>query len=589
MNTCRKCYPYTKEHMDIPKSNATRFNIRIQQNYTGAATLEQLTGEWALSLLKSAYASLQRERERIDGLNVFPVPDGDTGINMMLTVGSAVERAEGSDVSQVFKSAAYGALWGARGNSGAILSQFFQGFAQGVEGNSTAGPMTIAKALEQASQAAYSAVQVPKEGTMLTVARKAAESAMAAAKQGADLVGVLRAALLGAEAALEDTPNQLDVLKQAGVVDAGGEGLVVCLRAVMARIEGRQTEGEFQAQVPTGFSSVTDDAHHRYAIDVSEIEFIYCTEFLIKGRSLPEEEIKGRLESLGDSLVTVGSSDLLKLHLHTNHPSRALEVGLEYGELINVSIENMKEQNRDKARATSANDGNHQPFSNGSAVPITKDIEIISVTSGDGFRAILEQQGVTVHVIGGQGHNPSAGELATAINESDAEKVILLPNNANIMLAAEQSRALTNKETAVVPTTNLPQAVAATLQFDPELSFEDNITRMSDIIEEVRVGEVTTAARDANINGEKVAKDQLIALTKDGLVGNGRSVEEVLLAAIKALDPQEGELITLYWGEGIGETEARSHQEKVESMWPLCEVEVYRGGQPLYSYLVAVE
>jgi len=554
--------------------------------------VNSLTGDLAIAMVQAALIQLQKDERRINALNVFPVPDGDTASNMILTVRSALEAARaGGDLGQVAEAMAYGALRGARGNSGTIVSQFFYGFALELKGLESAGPLEVARAFASASSAAYAAVHEPKEGTILTVGRRWAEAAMAAAEDGCDLVTVFERALSAAEVALEETPLLLDVLSEAGVVDAGGGGFVVALRGALAVLRGEQpvgaetlANGHSNGAAAPEIRERAGDSHHRDAIELSDIEYAYCTEFLVKGENLSLEALKQALTPLGDSLIVVGNPHIVKVHLHTNRPGRALEIACDMGELSSISISNMKEQNRQHVREKEGQGG--LAARNGKA---PAGVAVVAVAPGKGFEELFLSQGVSRVVPGGQSMNPSAGELADAIEATGAKHVILLPNNKNIVLTAEQASTLTRVPVTVVPTTSAPQGVAATFDFDPAQSPEAVAEKMRQAMAGVRTVEVTRAARDAKIGTASVREGEVIAVSDGALLASGDAVDHVVVQALERLNPGKGSIVTLYYGEEVSAEEAEAHRAQVAERFPGCEVEAYYGGQPLYLYYIAVE
>lgn len=557
--------------------------------------MDRLSGDLVVRMATTALYYLQQNEARINALNVFPVPDGDTASNMILTLKAAIDAVgERESLSQVAEAMAHGALRGARGNSGTILSQFFHGFYLSVKGLKDAGAMEMAQAFVSAANAAYSAVYEPREGTILTVGRRWGERAATEAARGLDLVAVFDAALQEAVEALEETPKLLDVLGEAGVVDAGGEGFVVCLQGALAALQGKEmapqpvsarqlAESNGQA-LTVAAAAVGGDAHHRDAIDLAEIEYKYCTEFLVQGQYLSVEALKEALTPLGDSLIVVGDSKLVKVHLHTNRPGAALEIACDVGSLVSVSIENMEEQNREHVESHRLADG--LLVSNGAA---GAQVAVVAVAAGEGFEELLLSQGVATIVRGGQGMNPSAGELVDAIDALGAGHVIVLPNNKNIVLTAEQASTLTRTPVTVVPTTSLPQAVSATFHFDPGLPVDEIVAKMTQAVREIRTAEVTRAARDARVNGADVQQGDIIALSEGNLLCATSELDEALVRTVRGLSPQPGELVTLYYGEEVAQEEAESHAALLRQEFPQCEIEVYFGGQPVYMYWISVE
>lgn len=542
--------------------------------------MEYLTGEALLRFGKAASAALAREQKRINGLNVFPVPDGDTGTNMALTMKASLEAAGGhGTLSEVAEAMAQGALRGARGNSGTILSQFVAGFYDGVKGLETADPKAVAQALDRSSVAAYAAVGEPREGTMLTVGRAAADAALAAAEKGADVIELFEIALAAAVEALEETPKLLDVLREAGVVDAGGEGLVVALRDGLAALKGEALP-EVDPADSAALEVHNGDPHTKFAIRLTDVEHQYCTEFLIFGEDLSIASVRSALSSLGDSLLVVGTGSMLKVHIHTNEPGEVLRIACRCGEIDAVSVGNMKRQNREHAHEGAAShEQNGAPGGVG----------IVAVSLGEGFEALLRSQGVSEVVSGGQTMNPSAGELAEAVERLPHPHVILLPNNRNLLLSAKQVESLTKKRVTVLPTTNVTQAVSITVDFDPNRDVDQTVAAMSEVLEQVRCAEVTWAVRDATLSGKRVAEGDAIGLVDGEIVCAGQALAEVLCDVIEELSPERGELITLYPGAEVSDEEAEEHRRTVEERWPGCDVEMYRGDQPIYAYWISVE
>lgn len=564
----------------------------------GSPFLITLTGPMVLDMVAGALAYMERDEARINALNVFPVPDGDTGTNMILTVKAAWEAARrGGNLSEVCEAMAMGALRGARGNSGTIVSQFFQGFYLGVQGLVEANAYQVAVGLQRAAECAYASVLEPREGTILTVGRRGAEAAVKAADRGASVIDVIQAALTESSLALDETIEMLDVLKQAGVVDAGGEGLVVGLKGALAVLSGETISMSRPASpsivVPTEMrqsASYAEDPHRRMAIHLTDdITFQYCTEFLVRGKSIPIDEIKERCAALGDSLLVVGSEQLVKVHVHTNRPGRALEIGSDYGELLEVSVENMKEQNKERATTHQVPLDDRPTYQVSIDASQANGVSVIAVIRGEGFEKILAEQGVTSFVHGGQSVNPSVGELTEAIEAAPTQQVILLPNNSNVALAAKQAAQLSSKNVVVVPTQCLPHAVAATFDWDPQQPIEEIAHAMNAAVAKTRVAEITRAVRAASINGFTITADDFLGLANGEIVAVGRRIDEVLAETIKALNPEEGELITLYSGEDVSQEASHDHQRHVKHAFPDCDVELYYGGQPIYHYCVSVE
>ncbi|HHY36750.1 MAG TPA: DAK2 domain-containing protein [Firmicutes bacterium] len=553
--------------------------------------LHFLEGPHLRQMLLAGAALLQEKKEEINSLNVFPVPDGDTGTNMSLTMTAAVrevEKAKG-ELGSIAGALANGSLMGARGNSGVILSQLFRGFAAGLEGKVKASPLDFALALQEGVKTAYRGVMKPVEGTILTVAKEGAQAALAAARRGGDILAVLESTIRQAELTLERTPEILPVLKEAGVVDAGGKGLICILQGALLGLKGEDLAG----------LSLPPEAPHPVPEGTGEgqvaLAYQYCTEFIIKGHGLDLEKIRLQLSELGDSLIAVGTGELVKIHIHTNHPGQALEIGLAQGTLHDVKIDNMAEQHREVLAAQPQEPAGSEPESApqdtaGTGEDEAEDgIGVIAVALGEGIAAILESLGAERVVDGGQTMNPSTEDLVRSIEKSRYNKVILLPNNKNIILAAQQAQALAEKEVVVVPSKSIPQGIAALLAFDPEADLETNGREMTAAMEGIKTGEVTYAVRDSSFNGQKIRAGDILGLLDGKLSVMGKEPAEVVLKLLAEMVEDSGEILTIYYGEGVSSTAARELADRIRETYPQCEVEVYEGGQPLYYYIVAVE
>lgn len=588
----------------------------------------ELTGATFLQMLAAGADYLERNKEQVNVLNVFPVPDGDTGTNMTLTLGAA-RRELGSDVPEaigdVAQRVARGVLLGARGNSGVILSQFLRGLAQGLAGLEKAGPQDMADALAKATETAYRAVIKPVEGTMLTVSKGASEHAIKAAAAGADLSGVMEAAVQGAEEALARTPDLLPVLARAGVVDAGGQGLVYFLTGALLAVRGEVLPAAPEAvkSTPAVSEALMADAHG--AITHEEVTFCYCTEFLIRGSNIPQEIVQARIGELGDSLLVVGDADLVKVHVHTDHPGRALEIALEYGELLEISIDNMQEQNRVAAEQAAKSHGTSAVppvVENGRAngvstaevtasVPAATAVEagtapadlaraaaagqsklsaVVAVAPGPGWEQLLQSLGAARIVSGGQTMNPSAAELVEAIEAVAADDVIVMPNNSNIIFAARQAQELTTKRLHIIETTTAPQSIAAMMAYNPEGDPEAVAADMAEAAAQLRTAEITYAVRDSDAFEDGIKAGDILAIIDGDIRVVEDSPEKTALRALEQLmGDDEAPLISIYFGADVGADDAERLAERIQQKWPDGEVEVYDGGQPVYHYILSVE
>lgn len=554
-----------------------------------------------LLMLRGGAERLDAEKERVNALNVFPVPDGDTGTNMALTMQAALRAAEecgGDHLGQIADAAARGALMGARGNSGVILSQFFKGLSDGLSGVEEADTYVIVRALESAAKAAYKAVLRPVEGTMLSVGRAGAEAAREAAERGMELSKVLIGAFEGARKMLADTPQFLEVLKEAGVVDAGGEGLLVAAYGGLGALQnGTATAlaqvGEVKSAPPKRAAAQVHNGtgHHSHGIQVTQdITYKYCTEFLIHGAGLDNNQVQQTLLALeGDSLLVVGDSSVIKVHIHTNEPWRAMEHCSAYGDLSSVSVGNMVLQNQD-AGSRHHKSGvslvtEHAVTSESKAAPVA----VVAVVQGEGFQNILTELGVSRFIEGGQSMNPSTQEMLESVEAVDSPHVILLPNNRNVMMAAEQVTRLSTKRVDVLPSSSIPHAIAAMMAFSIERPLDQVVGDMRQAIETVGVGEITHAVRDARMNGWDIKAGQSIALTGGGIVGVSDSVEGAVISLVEAMRSDESEIVTLYYGADVTENDAQELADELGEKFGELEVEIYYGGQPIYQYLVTVE
>jgi DAK2 domain fusion protein YloV len=520
---------------------------------------------------------LSNNHEEVNRLNVFPVPDGDTGTNMLLTLQSAVEdikESNAAEVSKIAKLASHGSLMGARGNSGVILSQIFRGFARAVEGKTSLTPTELATALEEAANAAYRAVNKPTEGTILTVAREAGRAAAAAASSpDATVPKVIAAAAAGARAAVLKTPSQLQILREAGVVDAGGFGLQLILEGMLKTFE--DTEPGFainetkRATIPVS----------QVNMELPEGGWGYCTEFLIEGTDLDTDVIRTQIESLGNSVLVVGEPELVKVHVHTDDPTSVINLAGNYGKLLKLNVGDMSTQHQRIIESQS---------------PVTKatrpnGVGVVAVVAGKGLVEIFRGLGVDFIVEGGQTMNPSTQDMLTAIESLPYSEVVLLPNNRNVVPAAKQILGLTKKKVHVVETHSVPQGIAALVAFRPERPGPENVHAMKVEAERVQTIEVTHAVRDTRSNGLKVKKGDVIGLINDKLEFAGADYPEVVKKALGKLGPESYELVTVYRGQQASDDELARLESEIRSNYPSLEVEVQQGDQQHYPFILSVE
>jgi len=537
----------------------------------------EIAGSMLREMIISGALSLEKNKDIVDDLNVFPVPDGDTGTNMSLTMQSAmkqVKAVKNDDVEEIAEAAANGSLMGARGNSGVILSQLLRGFAKAVKGKETLNTVDLANALKMGADTAYKAVMKPVEGTILTVARESAEYAVKIAKKETDIEDFLEKVIYQGENTLKRTPDMLAVLKEAGVVDSGGKGLIYIYLGILGALKGEIPSSEdvniMQKSVEQVHEMNVEEMHVS-----GDIEFAYCTEFMINTEGADPEAFRKKIEHQGDSMLVVGNENLIKVHLHTNNPGEVMEEAMALGELSDIKIDNMRVQFKEKHPAK---------------VPEKeKDFGFITVSIGEGIEKIFKDFNVDYVIKGGQTMNPSTEDFMKAIEEIHAKNIYILPNNSNIIMAANQAKELAKKNVMVIPTKTIPQGITAMIGFNPGNSPEENLREMTEIMEDIETGQVTYAVRDTVVNDKKIKKGNILGIGNGKIEAVGRNVEKVSLELLGNLVSEDHEIITIFYGEDIDEKAAEKIQGKIEKKYPDCEVEVYYGGQPLYYYLFSVE
>ena len=539
-------------------------------------------------MLAGGVKALEMNRTIVDELNVFPVPDGDTGTNMSLTLASAMREANACGsllIDEIAMAFSKGALRGARGNSGVISSQIFRGFAVALEGKADLTPKTFAECLKKGTEIAYSAVTKPKEGTILTVVRVMAEEAVAASKgKKVEFEAFLKRVIDAGEDILRKTPDMLPVLKKAGVVDAGGRGLVTVFDGMY-----RTLVGEELVLISGGKVEENDFAEIKTVGEVDPLEndyehitFQYCTEYFIthlknEVTDAAIDKYRDYLTTIGDCVLVIGDTDLVKTHVHTNHPDRALKAALTLGELDGVKIENMLEQNR----KIHANDKPEEEVE-------LKDYAMVSICSGDGMANICKDLMVDIIVEGGQTMNPSVDDILKAVNEANAKNVFILPNNSNIILAANQAKELARAQVFVIPTTNMPQGISASLMFDADSTPEENYDNMCEAIKSIECAEITHAVRSTRMNRFSVKEGDIIGICDKKLVAKGSDVEQTTLDTIEKLAKGK-DMLSVYFGQDVTQEEADSLMQKVADKFDWLETACYRGGQPHYYYILSAE
>ena len=559
--------------------------------------------------LKNAFLAgannLNAKKEWINELNVFPVPDGDTGTNMTMTIMSAareVAAISAPTLENVAKAMASGSLRGARGNSGVILSQLIRGFTKEIrEHADEAGidNLIMARAFSRAVETAYKAVMKPKEGTILTVAKGMADRITELSVTDEDLITLLEKVVAYGDEVLAKTPEMLPVLKEAGVVDSGGQGLMTVVKGALASLKGEEVvldlgdQGAAKAEAPTERKS-------RGEISTADIKFGYCTEFMVNGdHEFTDEEVdslRAWLGGVGDSIVCFSDENIIKVHVHTNHPGNAFEKGLSMGYLSTMKVDNMRlephevlsedasriaEEKKEEAASAAAPEKPEEP---------AKEYGFISVSAGDGLTEIFRGIGVDYVIEGGQTMNPSTEDILNACDQVNAETIFVLPNNKNIILAANQAKDIIEDKTIiVVPTKTIPQGITAMISFSPDMNPEENLEAMKDASQCVRTGEITYAVRNTTIDGHAIEKDDIMALGDDGLLAVAKEKDQAVLEALKAMVNDESEIITIYYGQDIPEEEAEAVAARIRKAYPQVETELQYGGQPIYYYFLSVE
>ena len=547
-----------------------------------------INAELCAKMFLAGAKNLEANKEWINELNVFPVPDGDTGTNMTLTIMSAAKEVAGLgtvNMETLAKAISSGSLRGARGNSGVILSQLLRGFTKGIRDTSEIDVITITEAFQKAVATAYKAVMKPKEGTILTVAKGFADKATELAlTENVEMEELLATSLKYAEEVLAKTPEMLPVLKEAGVVDSGGQGLIQVLKGAFDAYLGKEVDYTIEKPESTGEPAQADTRTE------ADIKFGYCTEFIIMTKKpmqqAEELKFKAFLESIGDSIVVVADEEIVKVHVHTNDPGVAITRALTYGELSRMKIDNMREEHREKL----IKDAEKQAAAQAKPVMPHKEVGFISVSIGDGIGEIFKGLGVDYLIEGGQTMNPSTEDMLNAIAEVNADTIFIFPNNKNIILAANQAQALTeDKKIVVIPTKTVPQGIAAIISFDPTASAEENEENMKEALSVVKTGQITYAVRDTHIDDKEIKEGNIMGIGDDSILAVGEDIAEITKETIDLMTDEETELISVYYGEDISEEDANALGTELQEKYPDCEVEVYAGGQPIYYYVVSVE
>ncbi|MCC3867303.1 DAK2 domain-containing protein [Terrisporobacter mayombei] len=540
--------------------------------------IQYIDGKRFRDMFVSGANNLQNHKDLVDKLNVFPVPDGDTGTNMSLTISYAIKelsKVQNDDITDIGKALSKGSLMGARGNSGVILSQIIRGIAKSIEGKDSLNVVDLANALKNGSDTAYKAVIKPIEGTILTVVRESGEYAVKVANSNMDMIEFLELVVKKANESLNKTPELLKALKEAGVVDSGGKGLVLIYEGMLSSLKGRNIESI------EGGASSNVEVNVEQNISSEDIKFQYCTEFILESDKIDDLAIREMYMKFGDSLAVVGDEGVIKVHVHTNDPGLAIQEALKYGQLLTIKIENMKLQHENKVLNETAQT---------QEVPVEeKEYGFIATSMGEGLAQIFKDFGVDHIIEGGQTMNPSTEDFMKAIENLNAKNIIILPNNSNIIMAANQAKELSDKNIIVIPTKNVAQAFATLVTFDADADVSENEANMMEALSSVKSGQVTYAVRDTVINDVEVKEGNIIGIAEGKLLSAGDNVDEITADLIGKLVDEDSAIITLFYGEDTSEEEAEALRDSLEEKFEDIDVELHYGGQPLYYYLISVE
>ena len=560
--------------------------------------VEKITETEFRKMILTSSDRLNKNAEFINSLNVFPVPDGDTGTNMSLSFASGskyVSESTSANVGDLAQALAKGLLMGARGNSGVILSQVFRGFAKSVANKKELTPQDLAQALQGGVETAYKAVMKPQEGTILTVARKSAEAAKKVAKDGGDIVAVMKDTYEAAEAALKTTPDLLPVLKEVGVVDSGGQGLTFVYQGFYDALSGNVRDDEVHKPSPVEMDEMVSAEHHKSAqgkLNTEDIKYGYCTEIMVRlgaGRLVEKkfdyDEFRGYLAEIGDSLLVIADDEVVKVHVHTEHPGMVLSYGQKFGSLIKVKVDNMRLQHETILEKDEEEEREEEISEN----EISGDYGIIAIASGEGVAEIFKNLGATYVLSGGQTMNPSTQDIVDAIAKTKKDKVIILPNNKNIFLAADQAAEVCDVDAVVVPSKTIAQGMAAMLGFSKDADPEENKEAMTDELDTVISGQVTIAVRDTTIEGREIKKDDYMGIVDGNIVVTNPDRKEAAIEMVKAMLDEDSEVVTIIYGEDGNKEEAEAIETAVSELDEDLEIEIHEGNQPVYPYLISVE
>ncbi|PTU81838.1 hypothetical protein BUZ67_04145 [Staphylococcus pasteuri] len=548
--------------------------------------ISKINGKLFADMIIQGAQNLSNNADLVDSLNVYPVPDGDTGTNMNLTITSGREEVENNlsqNIGELGKTFSKGLLMGARGNSGVILSQLFRGFCKNIETEAEITAQQLAASLQAGVETAYKAVMKPVEGTILTVAKDAAQAAVDKAETSNDCIEVMESTIEAAEKSLNNTPNLLAVLKEVGVVDSGGKGLLSVYEGFLKGLNGETIEAS-KPKLDTD-TLVNDEHDFHGVINTEDIVYGYCTEMMVRfgkdKKPFKEEEFRQDMSEFGDSLLVINDDEIVKVHVHTEYPGQVFNYGQQYGELIKLKIENMREQHREVIRKE-ANNHKHE-------TPQTVETAIITISMGDGISELFKSMGATHIISGGQTMNPSTEDIVKVIEQSECKRAIILPNNKNILMASEQAAEIVDAEAVVIPTKSVPQGIAALFQFDADSSLEDNKSHMVNALDVVKSGSVTFAVRDTKIDGVEIKKDEFMGLAEDKIITCDADQYTATKQLLEAMLSEDSEILTIIAGEDSKQQITDQLTEWVESTYPDVEIENHNGQQPIYQYLFAVE
>lgn len=547
--------------------------------------ISKINGKLFADMIIQGAQNLSNNADLVDSLNVYPVPDGDTGTNMNLTMTSGREEVENNlskNIGELGKTFSKGLLMGARGNSGVILSQLFRGFCKNIESESEINSKLLAESFQAGVETAYKAVMKPVEGTILTVAKDAAQAAVEKANNTEDCIELMEYIIVKANESLENTPNLLAVLKEVGVVDSGGKGLLCVYEGFLKALKGEKVEAKVAKLDKDEF--VHDEHDFHGVINTEDIIYGYCTEMMVRfgknKKAFDEQEFRQDMSQFGDSLLVINDEEIVKVHVHTEYPGKVFNYGQQYGELIKLKVENMREQHREVIRKEQH-----------TAKPKMETVEtaIITISMGEGISEIFKSMGATHIISGGQTMNPSTEDIVKVIEQSKCKRAIILPNNKNILMASEQAASIVDAEAVVIPTKSIPQGISALFQYDVDATLEENKAQMADSVNNVKSGSLTYAVRDTKIDGVEIKKDAFMGLTEDKIASSQSDQLTTVTELLNEMLAEDSEILTVIIGQDAEQTVTDNMINWIEEQYPDVEVEVHEGGQPIYQYFFSVE